>query len=42
VVIIAHVVGMRLVINKDANLLVENGGHISLLGKISPYKTGFC
>ena len=46
VIINAHVViavGMGLVLNKDANLLAENGDHISLtLGKIPSFKDGLC
>ena len=43
-IINAHVViavGMGLVLNKDANLLEENGGHISLT-KVSSFENGFC
>ena len=45
VIINAHVViavGMGLVLNKDANLLEENSGHIQALGKVSSFENGFC
>ena len=44
VIINAHVViavGMGLVLNKDTNLLAENGGHISLTKHWARYST-FC